>query len=125
AMIAKTEGAWSGFGTVMGTLVGFLGGIYIPIGSLADGISGLMKCTPVIYGTSMFRTVMTQSILESTFEGVPQNIVDEYSQVMGITLNISDYTLNLRDEWLILLACGIIFLAIGMCMLKYQKKTDR
>lgn len=70
ALLAKSEGAWSGFFTVIGTLVGFLGGIYIPIGSLADRISGVMKCTPIIYGTSMFREVMTKSILERTFEGV-------------------------------------------------------
>lgn len=125
SMIAKSEGAWSGFGTVIGTLVGFLGGIYIPIGSLADSISGLMKCTPIIYGTSMFRKVMTKSILESTFEGIPMDVVEEYSEIMGIRLTIADYTLKLRDEWLILFVCGIIFLAIGMCMLKYQKKTDR
>lgn len=125
ALLAKTEGAWSGFGTVIGTLVGFLGGIYIPIGSLADSISGVMKCTPIIYGTSMFREVMTKSILDSTFEGVPVEVVDEYCEIMGIQLGVADYTLTLRDEWLILLACGIIFLIIGMCMLKYEKKMDR
>jgi len=125
ALLAKTEGAWSGFGTVIGTLVGFLGGIYIPIGSLADSISGMMKCTPIIYGTSMFREIMTKSILDSTFEGVPVDIVDEYREIMGIQLKVADYTLTLRDEWLILLVCGIIFLVIGMCMLKYEKKTDR
>ncbi|MBQ7925190.1 MAG: ABC transporter permease [Lachnospiraceae bacterium] len=125
AMLAKTEGAWSGFGTVIGTLVGFLGGIYIPIGSLADSISGLMKCTPIIYGTSMFRKVMTKSIMETTFVGAPGEVVEMYREIMGIELTVADYTLKLRDEWLILLACGIIFLVIGMCMLKYQKKTDR
>lgn len=125
ALLAKTEGAWSGFGTVIGTLVGFLGGIYIPIGSLADSISGMMKCTPIIYGTSMFRKVMTKSILDSTFQGVPVDIVDEYREIMGIQLKVADYTLTLRDEWLILLACGIIFLVIGMCLLKYEKKMDR
>lgn len=125
ALLAKTEGAWSGFGTVIGTLVGFLGGIYIPIGSLADSISGMMKCTPIIYGTSMFREIMTKSILDSTFEGVPVDIVDEYCEIMGIQLKVADYTLTLRDEWLILLACGIIFLVIGMCLLKYEKKMDR
>lgn len=125
SLIAKSEGAWSGFGTVIGTLVGFLGGIYIPIGSLADSISGLMKCTPIIYGTSMFRKVMTKSILDSTFGGLPMEVVDEYREIMGIQLTVADYTLTLRDECLILLACGIIFLVIGMCMLKYEKKTDR
>ena len=125
ALIVKSEGAWSGFFTVIGTLVGFLGGIYIPIGSLADSISGVMKCTPIIYGTSMFRKVMTKSILDSTFQGVPVDIVDEYREIMGIQLRVADYTLTLRDEWLILLACGIIFLVIGMCLLKYEKKMDR
>lgn len=125
SMIAKSEGAWSGFGTVIGTLVGFLGGIYIPIGSLADSISGLLKCTPIIYGTSMFRKVMTDSVLKSTFEGVPADIVEEYCEIMGIELMVADYTLGLRDEWIILFVCGIIFLAIGMFMLKYEKKTDR
>lgn len=125
AMIAKTEGAWSGFGTVIGTLVGFLGGIYIPIGSLSDSISGLMKCTPVIYGTAMFRDIMTQSILEDTFLGVPQTIVEEYRKAMGIQLTLSDYTLQSRDGWIILSICGIIFLMIGLFTLKYEKKTDR
>lgn len=125
SLIAKSEGAWSGFGTVIGTLVGFLGGIYIPIGSLADSISGLLKCTPIIYGTSMFRKVMTKSILESTFEGIPTDVVEAYSEMMGIQLRVSDYALKLRDEWIILFVCGIIFLAIGMCMLKYEKRTDR
>lgn len=125
SMIAKSEGAWSGFGTVIGTLVGFLGGIYIPIGSLGDTISGLMKCTPIIYGTSMFRKVMTKSVLESTFEGIPIDVVEEYREIMGIQLTVANYTLKIRDEWLILFVCGIIFLAIGMCMLKYEKKTDR
>lgn len=122
ALLAKTEGAWSGFGTVIGTLVGFLGGIYIPIGTLSEGIAGVMKCTPVIYGTALFRSIMTQPVLEETFQGVPENIVDEYRKVMGIQLTVSDYTLKLRDEWLILLGCGMIFLVIGMGMLKSKQR---
>ena len=125
AMIAKTEGAWGGFGTVIGTLVGFLGGIYLPIGTLSDGIATMMKCTPIIYGTAAFREVMTKGILEQTFTGVPELITKEYEKAMGICLTIGDYTLKMRDEWLILISCGIIFLLVGIGMLKYSKKTDR
>ena len=125
AMIAKTEGAWGGFGTVIGTLVGFLGGIYLPIGTLSDGIAAMMKCTPIIYGTAAFREVMTKGILEQTFAGVPEMITKEYQKAMGICLTVGDYTLKMRDEWLILISCGIIFLLVGIGMLKYSKKTDR
>lgn len=125
AQMAKTEGAWSGFGTVIGTLVGFLGGIYIPIGTLSDSIAGFMKCTPIIYGTSLVRSIMMGPVLENTFHGVQQNVVDGYCKAMGIQLTVSDYTLKMRDEWLIMLGCGIIFLIFGMCLLKYGKKADR
>ena len=125
AMLAKTEGAWGGFGTVIGTLVGFLGGIYLPIGTLSDGIATVMKCTPIIYGTAAFREVMTKSVLEQTFAGVPELITEEYREAMGICLSVGDYTMKMRDEWLILISCGIIFLLVGIGMLKYSKKTDR
>lgn len=125
AMIAKTEGAWGGFGTVIGTLVGFLGGIYLPIGTLSDGIATMMKCTPIIYGTAAFREVMTKGVLEQTFDGVPEQITKEYQKAMGICLNVGDYTLKMRDEWLILISCGIIFLLVGIGMLKYSRKMDR
>ena len=125
AMIAKTEGAWSGIGTVIGTLVGFLGGIYVPIGSLAKSIGTIMKCTPVIYGTSMFRSLMTKDIIEATFSGAPKELLEEYCIVTGIHLELFDRTISITEEWLGLFLCGILLLAVGIMMLKHGRKTDR
>lgn len=125
ALLARTEGAWSGIGTVVGTLVGFLGGIYIPIGTLADAVQMIMKCTPVIYGTAMFRSTMMQEVLDQAFHGVPDEVVREYRDVMGIDLTFFDRSITGREEWLILLVCGILFLLIGVWVLRFSKKTDR
>ena len=125
AVCAKTEGAWSGFGTVVGTLVGFLGGIYIPVGAVSDTIGNILKCTPVIYGTAMFRSVMTKDIVEKTFNGIPEDVLTEYRQAMGIELEVFGKTIGIAEEWLVLSVCGIIFLIGGILLLKYSKKTDR
>lgn len=125
AMIAKTEGAWSGIGTVIGTLVGFLGGIYVPIGSLAKSIGNIMKCTPVIYGTSMFRIIMTKDIAETTFLGVPEEVLEEYRVVTGIHLELFDRTIGITEEWLGLFLCGVFLMIIGIIVLKYGRKADR
>ena len=125
AMIAKTEGAWSGIGTVIGTLVGFLGGIYIPIGSLSKTIGNIMKCTPVIYGTSMFRSIMTKEIAEKTFSGIPESVLEEYQIITGIHLKIFDKTIGTTEEWIGLFLCGILFMIVGIMMLKYGRKADR
>lgn len=125
AMITCTEGAWSGIGTVVGTLVGFLGGIYIPIGDLSETVGTIMKCTPVIYGTSMFRSVMTKDIVELTFSGIPEEVLEEYRIITGIHLEVFDKTIGITEEWIGLLICGIILLIAGIMMLKYGRKSDR
>ena len=125
ALIAKTEGAWSGIGTVIGTLVGFLGGIYVPIGSLAKSIGNIMKCTPVIYGTSMFRSIMTKDIAETTFLGVPEEVLEEYRIVTGIHLELFDRTIGITEEWLGLFLCGIFLMIMGVIVLKYGRTADR
>lgn len=125
AMMAKTEGAWQGIGTVVGTLVGFLGGIYIPIGTLSDVVGSILKCTPVIYGTAMFRSVMTKDILDTTFSGIAENITADYREIMGISLTFSGKEISMAEEWIILFICGIIFLGLAVWVLKYSKKVDR
>lgn len=125
AMLAKTEGAWSGLGTVVGTLVGFLGGIYIPIGALSGLMGTMMKCTPIIYGTAMFRKLMTKNVMDALFINVPDALTDEYRLVMGIDLDVSGRLVGMREEWIVLLLCGMIFLVLGAAILKHGKKADR
>lgn len=125
AVLVKSEGAWGGLGTIIGTLVGFLGGIYFPIGALSKPIATIMKCTPVIYGTALFRREMTDQICEKTFHGIPAEVVTEYDRIMGMTLTIGDLELNAAHQIGILLICGLIFLAAGAASLGRRRKTDR
>lgn len=125
ALLSKTEGAWSSIGTIIGTLVGFLGGIYIPIGGLGTEIATVMKCLPVIYGSSMFRLVMTEDIMAKTFEGVPAEAISEYSEAMGISLNAFGFDVSALGSVIILAVCGVVFLAVGAAVTAKVKKTDR
>lgn len=125
AAIVKSEGAWSGLGTIIGTLVGFLGGIYLPIGSLADGIANVLKCTPIMYGTVMFRKIMTEQTSCTCFEGAPAEMIEEYNKVMGITLETFGNNITITDCLTILAVCGIVFLLIGAAVTKYGSRKDR
>lgn len=125
AALVKSNGAWGGLGTIVGTLVGFLGGIYLPIGQLADSIAAIMKCTPVIYGTALFRGEMTAAITEATFEGLPSAVSTEFDRIMGTELTIGDHVLTGGQELGILLICGTLFLLCGALAVRFSKKADR
>ncbi len=125
ATMVKTEGAWSGIGTVVGTLVGFLGGIYIPIGSLADGIGTVLKCTPVLYGTKMFRSIMTANVTEEIFKGIPAEFKLKYLQEMGIELEFLGASVTDSACVILLVVCGVLFLLLGALTTGNTMKNDR
>ena len=125
ASIVKTEGAWSGFGIVVGTLVGFLGGIYFPIGSLSDSVATVVKCFPVIYGTSLYRKVMMDSLEASFFEGCPDLIREIFDETMGVNLSFCEKTLSLGEQVVILLCIGGLFALLSVFYIRFSKKSDR
>lgn len=125
ASLVKTQGAWGGIGTVISTLVGFLGGIYFPIGALSPTIAAVMKCTPVIHGAALFRAEMTATILADTFEGLPAEVVEEFNSIMGVEIQVWGHTLAPWQHLMILLLCGVLFLALGIAVVRFGKKADR
>lgn len=124
-VLIKSSGAWSGFTTIIGTLVGFLGGIYIPIGGLPEGVQTVMKCLPVLHGCSMFRYILTGAAIEHTFADVPAEYIDEYRKVMGITTGFGDTEIGWEIQLAILAICGIIFIAIGTMISRRRCNSDR
>ncbi len=125
AVLVKTEGAWSGIGTVVGTLVGFLGGIYLPIGSLAEEIASALKFFPVIYGAKMFRSIMTEDICGQLFENAPEALKTEYLEVMGVELDFFGAEISNVGCVAVLLACGVVFLVLGVLVTKVMSKRGR
>lgn len=125
AALVKSESAWSGLGTVIGTLVGFLGGIYLPIGTLSDTVGAVMKGTPIIYGAAMFRGLMTKDILDTTFLGAPEDMAAAYRETMGIDLYVFDRQVSLEMALLLLLIFGAAFLMIGAVIVQRGKRSDR
>ncbi len=122
AALVRSEGAWSGLGTIIGTLVGFLGGIYLPIGAIADSIAGVLRSTPILYGTVMFRQLMTKDAVDTCFAGTPAELTEEYEEVMGITLTAFGYEVNIAVCLAILFACGIVFLLLGAAATRSGRK---
>ncbi len=125
AVLVKTSGAWSGIGTVIGTLVGFLGGIYIPIGSLGAEVGAVLKCTPVMYGAKVFRSIMTEDISAKLFGNAPAELEAEYMDFMGNSIDFFGTAVTDTACVVLLLICGAAFLLAGALVTKYSKKSDR
>ncbi len=125
ASTVKSENAWSGIGIVLGTLSGFLGGIYLPIGSLSEGVVKVIKCFPFIYGTSVFRQIMLEGVEDRLFDGTPEIIRETVDLEMGMKMTLFEKELSAGSKVGILIIVGLIFMLISTLYLTYSKKKDR
>lgn len=123
AVLIKSTSAYSGLSTTIGTLCGFLGGIYLPTGSLPDGVLSVLKCLPVLHGTALIRQTLTAGAQKTLFSGMSAEFSDKLEDIMGVKISFGEHILNSNTELAILMICGIIFLSAGAVILR--RKTDR
>ena len=107
ALLVHSAGAWSGLLTVVGTLVGFVGAIYLPMSMLPEGVAKVLKCLPVLHGAAMMREVCTRDAIAETFAGLPDMAGDFFREQMGISVIMNGNAVSLRQQVFFLLFCGI------------------
>lgn len=125
ALFVKSSSAWSGIATVVGTLVGFVGGIYLPMGSLPKGVAEVLKYIPILHGTSLMREACCRDALEKTFTNVPPQLVSEYKEYMGIKIKMGEKAASFPFQILFLAGCGIITFIMIMIVQKKRTINDR
>ncbi|GJM82293.1 ABC transporter [Paenibacillus sp. HMSSN-139] len=65
----RSQNAFSAASTVIGTLIGFLTGIYVPMGSLPEAVQWVIKVFPISHAGVLIRNVMLERPMEVSFHG--------------------------------------------------------
>ena len=125
ALSVRSESGWSGLLTVIGTLVGFLGAIYLPMSQLPEGVGNVLKCLPVLHGAAMMRVVLTEAAMEEAFAGLPEVVTEVFQEEMGITIMADGKEVTLLWQVLFLLTYGIISIVLAAIISKRRKVRDR
>ena len=125
AMAIHSDSAWSGMLTIVGTLVGFVGGIYLPMSQLPESVCNVMKCFPVLHGAAMMRVVLTKDAIEKTFAGLPEIAGYIFREEMGVEIMAGSSEITLGYQIIFLLAYGIIAIVAATWISKRRKVRDR
>jgi multidrug/hemolysin transport system permease protein len=72
ATFLRSQNAFGVASTVIGTLVGFLTGIYLPTGMLPESIQYVVKCFPISHAAVLLRKVVMEAPLAQMFSGAPE-----------------------------------------------------
>lgn len=126
AMFISSEKAYSAICTVIGTLAGFVMGIYIPVGSLPESVGTVVKCFPLSHAGSVLRQLFMETSFTDCFADVPAEISAEVIPALeaelGVVYSFGDHTVTNLESVIILVATAVVFFILtGFAARRKQK----
>lgn len=125
ALFIHSDSAWSGMLTIIGTLVGFAGGIYLSVGSLSETLQKVLTCLPVLHGAAMMRQICTEEAVAETFTGLPDIVADTFRKEMGISLFWKETEITIAAQIAVLFGYAIIAIGLAALLNRKRKLKDR
>lgn len=116
----RSTKAFSAVSTVFGTLIGFLTGIYLPIGTLPEWIHWLIKFFPTSHGAALLR----QSMMQPHFENIPAEAITEIKKELGITFFFGSYECEALQSILIMVGYTVLFFILAVINLSIESKRS-
>ena len=121
SVFVKTQNAFAAISTVIGTLIGFLMGIYVPIGQMPTAVQWVIKCFPMSHAASMFRQLLADDNLSELFEGAPPEVLEEFREMFGVVFSYGEYTSSFWFSAGVLVLTTIIFYSISLLLMRNKK----
>ncbi len=118
----KSNNAFATASTIIGTVIGFLTGIYLPIGQLPDAVQWVIRVFPPSHSAVLLRQVIMTEPLAQTFAGVPAEYLEGFKETMGIVFKFGDTTVTPLMSMGILALSGLLFLGLSILSLSRKKK---
>lgn len=114
ATLFRTQNAFAVASAVLGTLIGFLMGIYVPIGVLPAGVQTVIKVFPISHAPVIFRRLFMEAPLAVSFANVPAAAVTEFQLLLGIVYEFKGKILSIWVSVLILISTTLLFFVLGV-----------
>jgi multidrug/hemolysin transport system permease protein len=118
----KSNNAFATASTIIGTVIGFLTGIYLPIGQLPNAVQWVIRVFPPSHSAVLIRQVVMAEPLAASFAGVPAEYMEGFKETMGVTFKFGDTTVTPLMSIAILVVSGLIFLGLSILNLSRKKK---
>lgn len=118
----RSTNAFATASTIIGTMAGFLTGIYLPVGQLPDAVQLVVKVFPVSHAAALMRQVMMETPLQQTFAGAPAEAAAQFRQTMGVDLVFGDTAVSTFAGIVILVLTAAVFFFLSLLNLSRKRK---
>ena len=124
SLFIKSLNAFVALSTVTGTLIGFLMGIYIPIGQLPGAVQWVIRCFPMTHSASMFKQILADGELAVLFRGAPLGTLDAFRETFGVILSYGNMVSSFWFSAAVLALTTVLFYVASL-LFSYIRISNR
>lgn len=112
----KSNNAFGAVSTVFGSTIGFLMGVYIPIGNLPNGVQSIIRFFPFAHPAVLMRQVMMTEAVDLSY------MPDEFLDFTGVQFTYGETILPIWAHILSIIGITIIFFIFGVIVFSRKRK---
>ncbi|MGD6887766.1 ABC transporter permease [Staphylococcus shinii] len=123
ANLLSTRSSFATMSTIIGTLVGFLAGVYISIGNLGETIGKFILILPMVHIGSLLKQVLMQDSINSYFNNIPQKYQDNYEKIYGIRLYWENSEITNSTSILVIFGWILAIFILNVVIISVKKRV--
>lgn len=114
----NSTGAFSGLFTVVSVLIGFLAGIYMPMGVMPDAMNVVGTLVPASHMAALFRDTLAAEALNDAFGSMPATELAEFRMDMGFDLHLGGFEFSAETMITYALIVTAAFFAVAVIRMR-------
>ncbi len=118
----KSSNALASCCTILGALLGFLTGIYLPMGSLPSYVQELVKAFPMSHGVVLFRQNLMTPFLQEDFIPIGEEERQAFISYMGVEYSHNGGVVTSSFHSWFMVLCGMVFLILSVLHFTQMKE---
>lgn len=106
----RSQGAFLTISVVVGVLIGFFTGCYVPVGLLPEGVQNLVKYFPPSHASTVIRQIMMEGPMIAGFKD--EGSREWFEEFMGVTYKMDGEFITVTDSLLFIGISLLVFLVL-------------
>lgn len=120
--LLKSRQAFTSLSVITGTIIGFLDGIYMPVGMLPDKIQAILQVIPFGHSAVVFRNILMSDAVDRVMGKLSESAQRVYLESYGVKYYFKDSALDLSFSIFYMLLWTIVALFFYLISINKKKK---
>ena len=121
-LLIKSKSAVTVVVSILNTLLGFMLGLFVPVGVLSPGIAAAIKVFPALQAASMLRNIFMKTALDKISSAAGLEATAAIKDTYGVDITIGGHLLETHDIIAILVILSVVFLSVCTLIVNRMKR---